>query len=160
VAKSEFGSNRKNRGNRFLTVIQYCLDIAETFQELNRICKKGARIIFVVGRESSVRGVRFYNGEIVANVGSMVLDEHLLLRQERSFKNRFGEIIFEDILHFKNNKINSCSDKVIRKLCRKILTDALKRAPDTSVEDINEALELVDMVQPSPFFNSEDKENK
>ena len=37
VAKSEFGSNRKHRSNRFLTVIQYCLDIASTFQELLRI---------------------------------------------------------------------------------------------------------------------------
>jgi DNA modification methylase len=27
VAHSEFGSNRKNRGNRLLTVIQYCLDM-------------------------------------------------------------------------------------------------------------------------------------
>lgn len=27
VAHSEFGSNRKNRGNRFRTVIQYCLDM-------------------------------------------------------------------------------------------------------------------------------------
>lgn len=28
IAKSEFGANRKHRGNRFLTVIQYCIDIA------------------------------------------------------------------------------------------------------------------------------------
>ena len=27
VAHSEFGSNRKNRGNRFKTVIQYCIDM-------------------------------------------------------------------------------------------------------------------------------------
>ena len=26
IARSEIGSNRQNRGNRFLTVIQYCLD--------------------------------------------------------------------------------------------------------------------------------------
>ena len=34
VAKSEIGSNRKNRGNRFKTVIQYCLEIEQTMQSL------------------------------------------------------------------------------------------------------------------------------
>lgn len=31
IAKNEFGSNRKNRGNRLLTVIQYCIDMALSF---------------------------------------------------------------------------------------------------------------------------------
>jgi hypothetical protein len=29
VAASEIGSNRRNRGNRFITVIQYALDMEE-----------------------------------------------------------------------------------------------------------------------------------
>lgn len=37
VARSEIGSNRKHRGNRFLTVIQFCLDMAQTFNELVRV---------------------------------------------------------------------------------------------------------------------------
>ncbi|GGA44862.1 hypothetical protein [Okeania sp. KiyG1] len=32
IAKSEIGSNRANRGNRFYTVVQYCLDIADTLK--------------------------------------------------------------------------------------------------------------------------------
>jgi len=39
VAKSEIGSNRKHRSNRFLTVIQFCLDIAQTFNEMVRVLK-------------------------------------------------------------------------------------------------------------------------
>ena len=68
VARSEIGSNRKNRGNRFLTVIQYCLDMAAVLDELRRVCKPDALVIVVVGRESNVRKTRFFNGEIVARL--------------------------------------------------------------------------------------------
>ncbi len=100
VAKSEIGSNRKHRGNRFLTVIQYCLDLAQTLNEMTRICRPTARLIFVVGRESTVRGTKIFNGEIVAEIANRALGYDLLLRQERVFLNRFGQNIFEDILHF------------------------------------------------------------
>src|SRR5262249_39106176 len=66
VARSEIGSNRKHRQNRFLTVIQYCLDMTDVLQELRRVCKEDARILVIVGRESNVRKTRFFNGEIVA----------------------------------------------------------------------------------------------
>ena len=65
VSKSEFGANRKHRANRFLTVVQFCLDMAQALSELARVCSSGARLIFVVGRESKVNGTRFFNGEIV-----------------------------------------------------------------------------------------------
>jgi len=47
VAKSEIGSNRKPRSNRFLTVIQFCLDIAQTLHELARVCRANGGLIFV-----------------------------------------------------------------------------------------------------------------
>ena len=62
VAKSEFGSNRKHRGNRFLTVVQYCLDMEQTLLELRRVMKREGRAIFIVGRESCIRGVAFQTG--------------------------------------------------------------------------------------------------
>ena len=37
VARSEIGSNRANRGNRFFTIIQYCIDMAKSLQELSRV---------------------------------------------------------------------------------------------------------------------------
>ena len=62
-ARSEIGSNRQNRANRFLTVIQYSLDMALALRELARVARPGARLILVLGRESFVRGGRFFNGE-------------------------------------------------------------------------------------------------
>ena len=100
VSRSEFGANRKHRGNRFLTVIQFCLDIAQTLSELTRVCRSGARLIFVVGRESTVKGTRFFNGEIVTEVCHRALGFNLILKQQRVFRNNFGQSIFEDILHF------------------------------------------------------------
>ena len=60
-ARSEIGSNRQNRGNRFLTVTQYALDMVLAIREAARATKKrNGLLIFVLGRESSVRGTRSY----------------------------------------------------------------------------------------------------
>lgn len=37
VAKTEIGSNWKNRSNRFLTVIQYCLDMDQAIKEMHKV---------------------------------------------------------------------------------------------------------------------------
>ena len=100
IARSEFGSNRKNRGNRFLTVIQYCIDMALAMHEAVRVCRKNARLIYVVGRESKVLGVSFCNSELIFWIATKILGLKCVLRQERVFKNRFGQMIKEDILHF------------------------------------------------------------
>lgn len=61
IAPSEIGSNRQNRGNRFVTVIQYALDMVLAIREMARVARPGARLILVLGRESTVRGVPFLN---------------------------------------------------------------------------------------------------
>jgi hypothetical protein len=45
VAPSEIGANRKHRGNRLLTVVQYCLDMGKVFEEMERVCKPTGPII-------------------------------------------------------------------------------------------------------------------
>lgn len=153
VAKSEIGSNRKNRGNRFLTVIQYCLDITQALLEIKRVCKDSSRIIFVVGRESTIRGTRFLNGQIVAALGVCCAGFHLVTRQERSFKNKFGVVIYEDILHFiLSAKEDDNPLYGARNVARRVMEDALKTAPAKSKDDIISALDCIDEVQPSPIY--------
>lgn len=155
VARSEIGSNRKHRGNRFLTVIQYCLDMAQVFQELARICRPDARIIFVVGRESRVRGTPFLNGEIVAEVACKVSGFDLLLKQERVFTNRFGQSIREDILHFVPPSYQKKMPLVAARLiARDVLEAAASVASDLAQEDIKLALSQVEKVQPSPIWEA------
>lgn len=115
IAKKEFGSNRRNRGNRLLTVIEYSIDMALAIKKITDVCVSNARLIFVVGRESTVLGYSFCNSEIIYNLFTEVFQIPLLLRQERHFKNRFGETIFEDILHFSNKKNSLNSDEVVVK---------------------------------------------
>lgn len=100
IAKSEFGSNRKNRQNRFLTVIQYIQDMAHVLENLKYYLKTSGRLIIVVGRQTNVRGVPFRNDQIMGCLG-MLLGYDLILHQERKFKNKFGQMIYEDILHMR-----------------------------------------------------------
>lgn len=104
IAKNEFGSNRKHRSNRLLTVIQYCIDMALSINEAIRVCAEESRMIYVVGRESSVLGYSFCNSQLIYEIGREIFDLPFKLRQERVFKNRFGQMIYEDILHFSNKK--------------------------------------------------------
>ncbi len=99
IAKSEIGSNRKHRQNRFLTVIQYIYDMVDVFHEMKRLLHPEGKAIIIVGRESNVRGMPFKNGLIVAASALGSGNFQLEMRQERKFKNKFGEIIYEDILH-------------------------------------------------------------
>lgn len=159
VARAEIGSNRKHRGNRFLTVIQYCLDMAQTFHEMARICKPDARLIFIVGRESMVRGTRIFNGEIVAEIAHRVLGFDLLTRQERVFLNRFGQNILEDILHFTPPQNHTGGEFLAsaRELGRKVLEAVYSTAPDRARSDIESAIEKVEAVKPSPLFSLKDQ---
>jgi len=156
VAKSEIGSNRKHRSNRFLTVIQYCLDLAQCFAELQRVCKPGSRIIFVIGRASTVRGVRFYNGEILSEVILRSFETNLDLRQERVFTNRFGKTIVEDILHFSFGESAQLSEQhylfTARQVAEEILLSALRQSSDKSSDGLKQALEKISMVDPSRLF--------
>lgn len=152
VARAEIGSNRKHRGNRFLTVTQYCLDITLALQSLWAATSKNARLIFVLGRESRVRGIQFLNGEIAARLAVESVGYGLLLRQERVFTNRFGQRIYEDILHFtKGPSLLAGSQERARKVAHFILQQALTHASEKSIQDdIVDAIEKVTIVSPSP----------
>lgn len=154
VAKSEVGSNRKHRGNRFLTAIQYCIDIAQTLQEIQRVSKPNAKTIFVVGRESTIRGVKLFNGDIVARIALECFGSLPLFRQERSFRNRFGQNIVEDILHIEG--MCPCRPSALETAARKVALDVLidaeaSASPDV-VTDIRQAIEGAGKVKASPLL--------
>lgn len=129
AAQAEIGSNRKNRGNRYLTVVQYCEDMVNVFSEINRICKKDSHIIFIVGRESAVMKTPFYNGKIITELACGVCGLKPLFRQERNFKNKFGTQIYEDILHFSSSKINENID-YLKNFVLNLLSESFDYAPD------------------------------
>jgi hypothetical protein len=153
VARSEFGSNRKNRGNRFLTVIQYAMDILQALHEMRRVIRPDGRIVIIVGRESNVRGISFQNGKIVAALATGGANLCLQLRQERKFKNKFGKIIYEDILHLVPGTASpSCSDNFAWRLGQTILQETLELATGDVHSDILAAIYQAPTIKASPVF--------
>ena len=158
VARSEIGSNRQNRGNRFLTVIQYSLDMALAIREAARVTKPGGQLIFVLGRESVVRHTRFYNGELIAELAVHCAALELVRRQERVFTNRYGTSIFEDILHFSTSGTTptrsgclSAARDIAGEVLRKTISACL--APPKERKGLNDALERLGDVNPSPTLS-------
>jgi hypothetical protein len=131
------------------------MDMALVLRELSRVCNKGARLVFVVGRESSVRKTPFFNAEIVAKIGVNAADLNFALRQERVFTNRFGQSIYEDILHFTVNNSPASKDSLLssaREIALRTLLAAKKFAPEESISDLDSAINSVQIVEPSPYF--------
>ena len=153
VAHSEFGSNRKNRGNRFKTVIQYCMDMELAVRSFWDALKTNAKMVLVVGRESNVRGTPFYNGQLVIEIIEKTNGFSDIRTLERQFTNKFGINIKEDIIIA--TKTNSLS-KIFNG--RAIAVAHLERNLINSQNgvhiDLTEAIQNCEDVKPSPLFNS------
>lgn len=152
VAHSEFGSNRKNRGNRLLTVVQYCLDMEASISNFWHSLKDGGRLVMVVGRESNVRKTPFYNGEIVSTLISDMGGYEMKAREERSFSNKFGQRIFEDILIFEKQGDTSPNPKKAVEIAENHLKEAEKVAPTDVLCDFKDVYLKLNNVKPSPIF--------
>lgn len=154
IAKSEIGSNRKNRQNRFLTVVQYSLDMLDALHEMRRLLNPQGRAIIVIGRESNVRNVSFNNGLLVAVLALGGAGYRLEARQERKFKNKFGEIIFEEVLHLLLDPESPVlGDDFARLVAVWFLSEASMRANEEQVrEEVLNAKECASVVPKSPLF--------
>ena len=153
VAHSEFGSNRKNRGNRFLTVIQYCIDMAQALVSMRKSISDDGKVIMIIGRESNVKKTPFYNGIIIKDICNETKLFSIENMSERFFKNKFGTTIYEDILTLKPDGSNDNNDKLARSVAISHLKEALNRAPSESLSDLEKALEFADNISSSPIYN-------
>jgi hypothetical protein len=156
VARSEIGSNRKFRQNRFLTVVQYCIDMSLALVELRRVCTGTARILLILGRESNVHKTAFYNGEILKRAATDIVGLRLDQRQERLFLNRFGQSIYEDLLHLspEDGGCPTGSDILgqARDFGKTILLEALERTPRDRRHFLEEAVARTPQVEASPIL--------
>ena len=162
VARSEIGSNRANRGNRFLTVVQYCIDMAYTLQELARVLRPGGRAVFIVGYESKVLGVPFHNADIVERIARDLKMFDLVLRQKRTFRNRFGQDIREDILNLKR-KAYSNGAELATNVGQDVALAALKSAAAAvslkSKDLLADAVSRARNINGTPLFESNSYRN-
>jgi hypothetical protein len=109
-----------------------------------------------MGRESRVRGVPFFNGEIAASLAIEAVGYRLSLRQERVFTNRFGQRIFEDILHFQKPgphppAVDAAA--AARSVAASALQAGLEHAMESDIKaDLLDAIEKVKEISPSPRY--------
>lgn len=153
AAASEIGANRKHRQNRFLTVTQYVLDMAECLAETARVMKVGSPLTIVLGRTSNVLGASFKNGEIIASVIDCIGAFGALHKAERSFTNRFGERIYEDIIIAQRGleEPNVSTDR-LRQIGVRALMNAREMVPEKNRAVLHEAIDKAMTVQSSPLL--------
>ncbi len=152
VAPSEIGSNRKHRSNRFKTVLQYCMDMMQVLGELKRVLRTDGMVVCVVGRESRVRGMSFKNGQLLAMLAAGGGGFEVARRQERKFTNRFGALIYEDLLTLElGGPTVVDAEGFGRQVGAWALTQATRDAPDALRCDIAEAIREAPLVKPSPL---------
>lgn len=155
AAKSEIGANRKFRQNRYMTVVQYCMDIAQFFVEAGRVLKDNAKITIVLGRESNVRSVSFKNSELISAIACEGMGYELTDWNERKFMNRFGESIYEDVLTMIPQKYSH--DKAVeigRAVGAQALRNALEYCPEDRCVEISDAIASANKITPSPLIGS------
>ncbi len=152
VAASELGSNRKNRGNRFRTVIQYALDIEACAESFALSLKPRGQLVLVVGRESNVRGISIPNSQLVADIVTSLGGFHQEGNFERCFTNRFGACIYEDVLLF-SRVSGQPTPSAARGIARSLLERLEAKATGEIQDDVREAIACSDAIEPSPIFN-------
>lgn len=160
VARSEIGANRKFRHNRFLTVIQYAIDMTLALAQICRVCRPHARVILILGRESYVQKTAFFNGHILRQLATDVLGMRLHREQQRVFMNRFGQHIHEDILYLTppSNPSPAAANLVeqARAVGTGILIEALDRTPKDRLSYLRAAIAEAHTVAASPILTLSD----
>ena len=152
VAHSEFGSNRKNRGNRLLTVIQYCIDMEASLISFWNSLKPDGKLAIVVGRESNVRKIPIYNSQIIVDILQGIGGFEIIINSERQFGNKFGQQITEDIIIAKKHIKQTPIIGGAKLIAQKHLIIAKQSAPAESLNDIENALSRLDEILPSPIY--------
>ncbi len=154
VAESEFGSNRKNRVNRFRTVVQYTMDMGSAIYEASRSLKIGGEMILIVGRTSNVRNTPFYNSRIIEAIIETISALIIEGSCSRRFMNRFGETIIEDIIFVKKSdkETESPTNDSFKAIGLNQISNAIKYADKAVIKDLYDVLNHPDKIQPSPIY--------
>ncbi|MCA8838204.1 MAG: hypothetical protein K8963_10180, partial [Proteobacteria bacterium] len=109
-------------------------------------------ITLVVGRVCSVQGVQFKNAELVADIAVDKLGGELADTQVRKFRNRYGELIYEEVLTIRPRR---CLAKTAIEFGRTTGLCALVSARDSATADkkieIDMAIKSGGSLSPSPF---------
>ena len=129
------------------------MDMAEFFTEASRVLDDQGLITIVLGKTSNIRSVPFKNGEMIAAIAAEGLSYKIEEWSERSFQNRFGEIIYEDVLTLRNNvRSKENAVEIGRAVGIQALKGSLEYCPPERRDEINAALDFAPKVALSPIL--------
>ncbi|NDV17737.1 hypothetical protein GO009_17105 [Muricauda sp. TY007] len=152
VAHSEFGSNRKNRGNRLLTVVQYIMDMEASLKSFWLSLNDNGKMVMVLGKESNVRKTPFYNGLIISELINKMGGFSILSKSNRAFQNKFGKEIIEDILIIKKIANQIPKTGFAQNIAEEHLIEARKSAPVDVINDFDDVMNKIKYVKNSPIY--------
>lgn len=152
VAHSEFGSNRKNRGNRLLTVVQYIMDMESSLKSFWNSLNNDGKIVMILGKESNVRKTPFYNGQIIIELINKMGCFSILSKSNRAFQNKFGKEIIEDILIIEKKENEPLQTEFAKEIAKEHLIIARKSAPDDVLNDFDDVMNKIQSVKHSPIY--------
>ena len=113
----------------------------------------------MLGRESSVRGTRFFNGELVTETAAQGVGIEIERRQERVFRNRYGTDVYEDILHFRSTEelpdAAACLTAA-RRIAGQVLSASRRFVPSAERPGLEDAMARLDEIAPSPMAAPEE----
>jgi len=111
----------------------------------------------ILGKESNVHKTPFYNGQILERLSAEIIGFRVQLKQQRVFLNRFGQRIYEDLLHLSPGTKKSMEREQLiaeaRSLGREVLMEALDRVPKDRRCYLEEAINRASQVDPSPILD-------
>lgn len=125
----------------------------DVLMEMRRLLRSSGRAIVVVGRESRVRGVSFKNGVLVAALAVGGAGFHLEAIQGRKFLNKFGETIYEDILHFTPHLHEKTKIASIAQAVAVWSLDQANTSDEQVQSQVLDAKQRMSTVQKSPLFD-------
>lgn len=153
VARSEFGSNRKYRSNRFKTVVQYCLDMEQALASFWELLDRDGILVMIIGKESHVLKVPFQNGKIVRDIIKETGSFEEIGTYQRTFMNRFGNNIKEDILVLGKSS-QTPNQNVAIHVATHHLNHSLFSSDNPEIrKQIIESINNISTIQPSPIFD-------
>lgn len=152
AAPSEIGANRKHRANRFFTVVQYCIDMAQSLDEMARVLQPQAPVILVLGRSSKVLNAPFLNGVLIGEIIGLAGNFVRTQAAERVFTNRFGERIVEDIIISCRGRAEPTSVEEARDVGVRALMRARPLVPEKNRRALEAAIDASDQILASPLL--------
>ena len=149
--RSEIGFGEPGPSSVML-LVNYCIDICNSFKEMKRVLKSNSLIVIVVSRESKIRSIPFSSYEMICSIAKVCNGLNIVKRQERVYNNRFGNKVLEDVVQLMVSDKDCYLPDTAKDIAVYFLKKALPNVSDAVAEEINASIDESSDADGSPIF--------